>query len=553
MHGSQAGHYRKLSSQLSQLSLASEASESFSSGSSSSKAIEQGSSDRGADSDTDHCSLSALSPSSFSLLASEPGQPEVSSSSSSQEPASPRPCPHPRHARGVRPPQRQPPRRDQQERNAGTKLIALKQKRHVPERQDAPTPEAHKGSSRHWREKHSAESTAHRTQQAGVRHQDTAFRHEHHARHGPIEANMQLNQSTHRQLNQGTHKQPGAIRHHAVAAPDMRERRQAKQHPRVEQDFPSDSDICYLRHGRHHASASSTPVSESSSTLEQYSRPQHVSNRRSHYLATKLQYDAETADNRPRGCRKLHRPPAVRGQTQSRPAGLSASAHTPWLEHAAAAMPDQATHLCSAGELHRQPHASSQRQQIAGAQARGSGQHEAALPTGAAAAASMTPGQSLPPATAVPSGPHQQHDSTAHADADCVPGSASHFPHDSARAESPMTGDSQRVRAGPLGHALEITLPDTAAMSVAQELPSTAAAMHSAAVAPAAQDGAPGPMQALLIALEKMTNMGQQRLAALGQGYHPSPAAAPVAESPAAAASATTSAAAGEIVTVSNE
>lgn len=111
-----------------------------------------------------------------------------------------------------------------------------------------------------------------------------------------------------------------------------------------------------------------------------------------------------------------------------------------------------------------------------------------------------------------------------------------------------MTVDSQRVRAG---HALETTLPDTAAVSVAQEAPSTAAASHSAAVAPAAQSDAPGPMQALLIALENMTNMGQQRLAALGQGHHPGPAAAAVADSPAAAsATVSAAAAAGENVTI---
>ena len=322
----------------------------------------------------------------------------------------------------------------------------------------------------------------------------------------------------------------------------MHKRRQAKQQLRAEQDLFSDSERAHLRHSRRHASASSILVSESSSTVEEYSRPQQASNRRTHELATKLQYD--TAD-RLKQSRKLQKAPAVRGQEQS---SLSASVHTPWLERDATPVPDQAIHLYSAGELHRQPHGSSDRQQVAGGQVRGSGQHEAALPTGAS---SMAPGQSLPLAT---SGSHQRHDTTAHADADRNPGSAAHFPH-SVKAESPVTGDSQRVRAGPHGHALETTLPDTAAVSVAQEAPS-AAAMHSPAVTPAAQDDTPGPMQALLIALENMTNMGQQRLAALGQGHYPRPAA--VAESPAAAAaaaaaSAATSAAAGKIVTIAGE
>ena len=560
MCASQTGHrHNKLSSQLSQLSLASEVTQS--SRISSRAAEQQCSSDHDADSDTS-CSSSALCPSSFALLASAQRQPRVSSSSSPLEPASPRPLPHPRYSRGVQSTQRQSPGRDQEDRDAGTKLIALKQKRHVSEGR-ALKPEVKRIDGNKQHVKHSAHSTVHRAQHADVSHQSTGIRQQHRAQHRLDEAELQYSQDR--------RKQPGASRHHAAAAAaaaaaDMHIRRQAKQQHRVKQDLPSHRKGGFQRHSARQPPANTIPTSESSSILEQYSRHQQVSSRRFPGLVTKLQHDVETAQRDKQSCRVHSCPGAAKGQNLSRPAALLISTQPPWLEHDAAAVSDQAMHLRSTVEPHRQLHEDSQKHMEA-LQAVGSGQHEAALLTGATTAAHMTVGQSLALAKAVLTGRHQHCEGTVNAecrDTEAASGTATHPAHQAARSDravSPVTAHSQAVREGLQSHALETSLPGRVAVGAAGE-PPLGAGLHSAAVRPAAQDVTPGPMQALLIALENMTNMGQQKLAALEQGHQPNPAApatAAAAEPPvaaaaaaaAAAANATTSAAAGKTIIIS--
>ena len=548
---SQTGQrHNKLSSQLSQLSQLSLASEVTESSRIRSRAAEQQcSSDHDADSDTGYCSSSALCSRSFALLASAQQQPMASSSSSSLEPASPRLCPHPRHSRGVRPTQQQSPGRDQQDRDAGTKLIALKQKRHVSEGR-ALTPEVKRVDGNKQHTKHSAHSTAHRAQHADVGHHSAGVRQQHRARHRLDEAEVQHSQDR--------CKQPDASRHHAAAATtDVHMRRQAKQQHRVEQDLPSDKEGAFLRHSRRDAPANTIPPSESSSMSEQYSRHQQVSSRRSPGLITKLQHGLETAQRRKQSRRVHSYPGAAKGQNQSRPAALLVSAQLPWLEHDAA-VSDQAMHLGSTFEPHRQLHERSKKHMEA-LQGTGSGQHKAAPLTGAPTTAYMTSSQSSAPKEAVLFGRHQHCEKTVNAEyreTEVASGTATHSAHHAARSDKvvpPVTVDSKAVRAGLQSHALEASLPGRVAVGVAGEPPSEAE-LHSAAVTPAAQDVTPGPMQALLIALENMTNMGQQKLAALGQGHQPSPAAPAtaaaaqpaVAAAAAAAASATTSAAAGK-------
>ena len=291
---------------------------------------------------------------------------------------------------------------------------------------------------------------------------------------------------------------------------------------------------------------------------EQYTRRQQVSSRRSPGLTTRLQHDEETAQ-RMKQSRKIHsRLGATNGQIQSRPAALLASAQPPWLEPEAAAESNQAMHMGSTVESHRQPRERSHEHQLKhkALEAVGSGQREAALLTGATTAAEMTSSQSLAPTKAVLTGRLQHCEGTANAEcreAEAASGTAKHSAHHAARTDSavsPLTVDSQAVRAGPQGHALETALPGRAVVDAAGELLS-AQELHSAAVMPAAQDVTPGPMQALLIALENMTSMGQERLAALGQGHQPNPPVpAAAVELPVAAAAAAAAAGAGKSITI---
>ena len=530
---SQTGHrHRKLTRQLSQLSLASELTQ-LSSSISSWASAQPCSSDNALNSDTGYCSSSALFPTSFAVLASAQRQPRLSSSSSSLEPASPPPGPHPTRYTGGRPTQQQSPGKGQQDCDAGTKLIALKQKRHAKEGH-AHRAEVDRVGGNKQHAKHSAHSTAHRAQHADVSRHGTGIRRQYCARHRLDDAELQRSQDS--------RKQPGASGHHAVAAAsDVHKRRQARQQHRVEQDFPSESERVFLRHGRCHAPANTIPAPESSSTSEQYIRRQQVSSRRSPGLINK--HDEETAQ-RMKQSRKVHScPRAANGQNQSRPAALLASAQPPWLEHDAAAESNQAMHLGSTVESHRQPHERSQKQQLRYVEALqdvGSGQHEAALLAGATTAAHMTSSQSLAPAKAVLTEQPQHCEGTANAEcreAEAASGTAKHSAHHAATIDSalsPLPVDSNAVRAGLHGHALETALPGRVAVDAAGE-PLSAQELHSAAVTPATQDVTLGPMQALLIALENMTNMGQQKLAALGQPNPAAPASAAAAEPPVAA------------------
>lgn len=541
----------QLSSQLSQLSLASEMTQSSCISISTKEAEQQCSSDHHADSDTGYCSSSALSPSSFAPAQQEPS---VSRSSSSLEPASPRPCLHPRHSRGEQPPQLHSPGRDQQHRDAGTKLIALKQMRHVSEGR-APKPEVKRVGGNKQHADHSAHSIAHRAHHADVSHQGTGFRQQHRAGHRRDESDLQCSQDSRRQF--------GASRHHAAAAAaDVHKRRQAKQQHRVEQDFPSDREDAFLQHSSRHAHANTIPASESSSRSEQYSRrQQQASSRCSSELVAKLQHDVETPQKVKQRRKMPTRQGAAKGQDQSPPAALLVSAQPPWLEHGAAAVSDQ-THLGSANEPYRHSH-KQQLKHVEAVSNEGSGQREAALLTRATTAAHMTSSQCVFPAEAGLTGQfwHQEDKVNAECrETEAASGTATHSAHHADRrdkAVSPLTVDSPGVRAGLHGPALETPLPGVV-MGAAGEA-SSAAALHSAAVAPAQQGVTPGPMQALLIALENMTNMGQQKLVALGQGQQPepvaptiAPATAPAPATATAPASGTTSTAASKTISAPN-
>lgn len=609
----QIGHCSKLSRQLSQLTLASQATEpssdtSSSIGSSSSRAVERQSS---AETDTGYCSSSAVSHDALSLSASAQMQPRLSSPSSSLEPFSPRPGLHAPHSRGVYPlAQQQSPTRGRQDRDAGTKLIALTQKRRGCDRH-SPKPEAKRAGSKAHHAKHSMQSTA---QHAEVDQAGTGSRQERGAE-SRLDMQCSRGDSSRGNARRGDarrgDKQSGAHKDRAAAAAsEVHKSRPARLQSKARQDYPSGHGTACSRHSDAYAAARFSPVSDSISMLGQHSRAQHdsadlsrtrqdpaklsrpwqgsarvgraqqdrrVSSMESPGQATKLQHDAEMLQ-RPQQPHREDGCPAARAQRGSVPVGLPAAAPSALQQFcdASAESQGQALHAGIAAEQHIALHESSRKQQhpqhMGALQPVGSrlGHHGAALLTTTSASPPMTAACSSYPATAVHDGGCRLRQTVALDATESTSvsaGSVTHPPHHSAghaQGLSPASGDAQINRAGPHGHAIETSLGGTAATfwgpnpslsagvvqkeragphghtvenvlaDGAAEAP-LAAEQHSAA---GAQEAAPVPMQALLIALENMTNMGQQKLAALGQPHQPCPADAAVASVGAAATTA---------------
>ena len=500
-HESQRGQGRKLSRQLSQLSIASESPESSTS---SSRTSEQHSSVLcWADSDSDDCSSSAAqshrhpSPASCVQL-----QPRRSSSSSSLEPDSPPPYPHPSQARGAQPtdPVLFPVRVHQQQQEAGTKLIALKQKR--------------KGS------KSQALKALDRRPGSKAQH----AQHAQSKRHGANVLTGEQQQQQHRagqlavQHYEDFNEQPSTHKHCSASATCADQKPQpAQQRPSRRQGHLPDRHADGEGPQQHlvYESVSSAEKSEGNCMPRHCRRMQHdasPSTRQSLVPTARLQADHDRQQRLSPSHK--HSSSAASRQKQTWHQHLQESVHAQTHQRDSPAAPDQASRSCSEGHSLQPGSSQAQQQQVEGRPGSGQGLHGVDLLTDSTAAAAMDVGQ--PPSVSVPAMTHlppQQEAALATA-VDIAPG----------QAGSPYI--AAQSNAQPLASSLGIFQITSAEQHrnavISPRLQGTGGACEAA-------NALPGAMQALMIALENMTNTQQQKLASSQQPSPSSPAVAAAA------------------------
>ena len=532
-HDSPKGQGRKLSRQLSHLSIASELPESSTS---SSNSEQHSSLHCWADSDTDDCSPNPsqsyrrLSPATSVQL-----QPRRSSSSSSPE--SPRPYPHPSHSRGFQSPDpRQSPGRVQQQQEAGTKLIVLKQKRKGSQSQALKASARKSGSKAQH-----AQSKMHGAHVYTGQHQRQLQQQRHRAKHRSEQADGQRNVDYNEQPS--THR-----RHSAAAAGAAQNPPPAQQKPSRKRGNLPCRDANSTTHYRHYAcgSVSSEEESGGSSVLRHSSRTQHdaqLSPGKSLRPMARPQ-DGQDRQQRLKPSRKPHSSAAALEHKQPLREHLQESAQA----HAhQQGLPNQASR--SFIEDYSLPAGSSQAQQQQVEVQPGSGQGlgGAALVTDSTAAAPMDVEQTQPASVPAMSHGSPQRDA-ALATAVDIATCQSTSPH--LAADSPVNNQPPPLS---LGASQTTSAEQRGNASSSPKLQNTGlgppvAGLQGTGGGCEAGSALPGAMQALMIALENMTSTHQQKLMSSQQTSHTTSAAGPVAAAAPAASDAAAAAAAADAV-----